>query len=270
MRRLVLAVLITTIMAGAAHGQQAAGEPDLSPRFSGLDATFVLLNGTTGMTIRYNPERADVRFPPCSTFKIPNTAILLESGAAPAPDHLVRYDPALKQTGAWARDHTLRSAFKESTMWYYQALARRAGQPAMAGFVTQFGYGNRVTTGGVDTIGKPFWVDGSLRISANEQVQFLRRFYERKLGLSDRTTMLTKEIMLAEQTPSWRLSAKTGACQPAGEATSNWYVGFVEKGTDVHYFALQMVDKDFGRAFAERATKAREVLIALGVLTPSP
>ena len=267
MRRLAIGAAIVTMTAGAAWGQQSADDQNLRRHFTGLTATFVLLNGTTGDFIRYDPARADMRFPPCSTFKIPNTAILLESRAAPTPDHVVRYDPALKQTGVWARDHTLRSAFKESTLWYYQTLARQAGQPVMAGFVTQFAYGNQITSGGVNTMGRPFWVDGSLRISANEQVQFLRRFYEGKLGLSDRTTTLTKEVMREEETPSWRLSAKTGACQPAGEPTSNWYVGFVEKGRDVYYFALHMADKNFGRAFAERATKARDVLTALGVMT---
>ena len=70
------------------------------------------------------------------------------------------------------------------------------------------------TRGGLDKTGVPFWVDGTLRISANEQVAFLKRLYEGRLGLSDRTTRLTKEIMVAEETPTWRLSAKTGACQP--------------------------------------------------------
>ncbi len=81
------------------------------------------------------------------------------------------------------------------------------------------------TSGGLDGPDGPFWVDGSLRISADEQVQFLQRLREGRLGLSQRTTSLTREIMLVEETPRWRLHAKTGACRPPGEQTSNWYVG---------------------------------------------
>jgi beta-lactamase class D len=133
-------------------------------------------------------------------------------------------------------------------------------------FIHQFDYGNKDVHGGLDEMGNPFWIDGSLRISANEQVDFLKRFYEGRLGLSDRTMRMTKEIMLAEETPTWRLSAKTGACQPTGEDTMNWYVGYVEKNDGVYYFALEMGDKDFGRAFSERVSKTRELLTDLGVL----
>ena len=56
----------------------------------------------------------------------------------------------------------------------------------------------RRTSGGLDAPGWAFWVDGSLRISPNEQVEVLRRFYEGKLGLSERAVGLTRDIMLAE------------------------------------------------------------------------
>jgi beta-lactamase class D/beta-lactamase class D OXA-10 len=151
-------------------------------------------------------------------------------------------------------------------MWYYEAMARRLGMPAERQYVERFQYGNAVTSGGVGEPGKNFWVDGSLRISANEQVDFLRRFYEGRLGLSERTTTLTKDIMLTEQARSWRLSAKTGACQPAGQDTSNWYVGYVEKGDTVYYVALQIGAKDYGRAYSERIPISRAILTQLGIL----
>ncbi|HKY22013.1 MAG TPA: penicillin-binding transpeptidase domain-containing protein [Vicinamibacterales bacterium] len=246
--------------------QGAPTVPDLSRHFEGLDGTFVLLNGATGAYIRHNPARAAQRFAPCSTFKIPHTAILLESGAAPDPTFTLKYDPTLNQQRNWARDFTLRDAFKASALWYYQALARQLGMPAEDRFVRQFQYGNTDTTGGLGKIGSPYWVDGSLRISANEQVDFLKRFYEGRLGVSPSTTTLTKDIMLAEQTPSWRLSAKTGACQPSGLDTANWYVGYVEKADAVYYFALEIGAKDYGRAFSERIQISRAILTELGIL----
>src|SRR5262249_16618101 len=63
--------------------QSKPATPDLTHYFAGLHGTFVVLDGKTNQFIRYNPERAKARFSPCSTFKIPHTAILLESGAAP-------------------------------------------------------------------------------------------------------------------------------------------------------------------------------------------
>jgi beta-lactamase class D len=245
---------------------QTTPKPDLAKIFEGLNGTFVLLDGRSGDYVRYNAKRAAERFAPCSTFKVPHTAILLESGVAPDPTFTLKYDPALKQPGNWARDFDLRGAFKASALWYYQALARRLGMSAERDFVTLFKYGNTNTKGGVDVPGNPFWVDGSLRISADEQVGFLRRFHESQLGLSARTTALTKEIMLAEETPSWKLSAKTGACQPTGEDTAIWYVGYVERSDGVYYFALEMGDTNFGRAYSERVSTARAILGELGIL----
>jgi beta-lactamase class D len=246
---------------------QTESKPRLAPLFGDLNGTFVLLNGTSGQYIRHNAARAAERFAPCSTFKIPHTAILLESGVAADPSYTVRYDQKLNQPKMWARDFDLTGAFKASALWYYHAMARRLGMAAEARFVAQFAYGNTNTIGSLDGNAGPFWVDGSLRISANEQVEFLRRFYEGRLGLSERTTILTKAIMLADETASWRLSAKTGACQPKGEQTSNWYVGYVEKNGTVYYFALQLGAPDYGRALKERIPLTRKILTELGILS---
>jgi beta-lactamase class D len=262
--RALLAALFLVAAAGPAGGQ------DLSKHFQGIDGTFVLLDGQTGRSTRWNAARAEQRFAPCSTFKIPNTAILLETGAASDPEFIVKYHPALKASReAWRKDHTLRTAYRESVLWYYHALAKTAGLPAEARLVKQFGYGNADTSGGVDGA-RPFWIDGSLRISANEQVAFLERLRNGKLGLSPRVDRLTKEIMIAEQTPAGTLRAKTGACQPQGDRqVTMWYVGYVEKAAGVWYFALEMGDTDFERLFEVRVSKARDILADLGIL-PAP
>jgi beta-lactamase class D len=226
--RATLLIFVVPVLLGI---QLPRISPDLSGHFKGLNGTFVLLNATTGEYIRHNPSRAAQRFAPCSTFKIPHTAILLETGAAPDPTYTLKYDPALKQPVNWARDFDLTGAFKASALWYYQTLARRVGLDVEERLLQQFQYGNHDVSGGLDRPGTPFWVDGSLAISADEQIEFLRKLYGGHLQLSERTTRLTKAIMVAEETPRWRLSAKTGACQPQGHDTSNWYVGYVEKAS---------------------------------------
>jgi beta-lactamase class D len=250
--------LLCLLVAGPAAAQ------DLSKHFQGIDGTFVLLDGQTGAVTRWNAARAEQRFAPCSTFKVPNTAILLDTGAAPDPDTVVTYDPAW-QASREARDHTLRSAYAVSALWYYHALARKAGLPAVTRLVKQFGYGNADTSGGVAG-DRPFWIDGTLRVSANEQVAFLKRLHENRLGLSDRTARLTKEIMVAEQRPEGTLRAKTGACHPAGDRqVTLWYVGYVEKPAGVWYFALELGDTAYDPLMAQRVPKARAILAELGI-----
>jgi len=238
-----------------------AGPPDLARHFDGVDGAFVLLNGKTGQYTRYNPQRAGRRFPPCSTFKIPNSAIALETGAAFDPGFTLPYDPRLNLDNPdWARDHSMRSAFAVSAVWYYQEMARRIGADRMAKYLRQFQYGNEDISGGLTR----FWLGASLRISANEQVDFLRRFYEGRLGLSDRATRLVKETMVVDHGPGWTLSGKTGGCRAEGEDFALWYVGYIETQADVHYFALQIGDKQYDRLRAQR--KARAILAELGLL----
>jgi beta-lactamase class D/beta-lactamase regulating signal transducer with metallopeptidase domain len=239
---------------------------DLAPYFGDLDGTFVLLNGRTNRWFRHNAARAREPFSPCSTFKVAYAAMLLESGVAPDGEFVLRYDPALQQPALWARDLSLRAALKLSANWYFDALGQHLGGDAARRFVRQFDYGAFSAPDAVHRRDLAFWYDGDLRVSADDQVRFLQRLHDDALGLSARTTRLTKEMMLTEETGSFRLSAKTGACQPAGEEATNWYVGFVERANSVYYFALELGGTDLERGLSVRIPMARAMLRALGVL----
>lgn len=257
MRKTLLLLTITSLAA-------SAKDIDLAHYFAGIRGTFVLLDSVTGKWTRYDPVRAKQQLTPCSTFKIPNSAIAIETGVASDADFTLAYNPRRDhaERPEWARDHNLRSAFQYSVVWYYQEMARRAGPDRMARYVRQFHYGNEDTSGGVDQ----FWLGSTLRISANEQVDFLKRFYEQKLGLSERTTRIVKDIMIADHAQSWRLSAKTGACHVDANEVVLWYVGYVEKSGHVYYFAMNMGDKDYDPLFSQRVTKARAILAELKIL----
>ena len=59
----------------------------------GADEAFVLVDGSTGKRTVENAARVATRFAPCSTFKIPNSAIALESGVVPDEMLRLEYDP---------------------------------------------------------------------------------------------------------------------------------------------------------------------------------
>ena len=140
--------------------------------FPGYASTLVVLDLDSGAITRHNPELARRRFSPCSTFKIPNSLIGLETGVIPGPDFVLPWDGTHYEIAAWNRDHDLRSAIANSVVWYYRELARRVGLARMKEYVERFSYGNQDLSGGVDR----FWLGSSLRISPEEQVAFLRRF----------------------------------------------------------------------------------------------
>jgi beta-lactamase class D len=275
-RALALAALLMGCASGdageqAADASDAAVEVDLSHYFAGgepVDAAFVLVDGATGETVRYNPGRAAERFIPASTFKVASTLIALETGVAAGPDFTVPYDSLLAPADApaeWARDHTLRSAFQNSVVWYYQELARRIGAQRMAEYVTRFAYGNGDIGGGVDR----FWLEGDLRISPDEQVRFLRDVREGRLGVSDRSTVILEEIMVLETTPEYTLSGKTGTADVTPTRELAWLVGYVERGDRLWYYALNLEGEEVWERWGQPAVRralALDILRELGVV----
>jgi beta-lactamase class D len=254
----------------------ATREVSLGSFFHGIpeqDATFVLLSGDDGDVTRYNPARARRRFLPASTYKIPNTLIALETGVAPDADFKLGWDEKLRPaTGFWARswsqDHTLRSALRHSVVRYYQELARRVGSEQMQFYLDRFEYGNRSMGGGLDQ----FWLDGDLRISPDEHVEFLRRMYNGTLGVSERSTEILKDILVLENTTEYRLSGKTGTASITPGRSLAWLVGYVERDDRVSFFALNVEGEEVWERWGlpeRRLALVRSILRSLSVLPES-
>ncbi|WP_191577882.1 class D beta-lactamase [Achromobacter insolitus] len=267
-----LPLLMTLLAPAGAHAELP--QVDIGARFreEQVEGTFVLLDGQTGAFQRHDEARAAQRYLPASTYKIPNSLIALETGEAKGKDYEIEWDSkrAPRQPwwpAAWAQNHTLESALQNSAVWYYQEIARRIGPERMQAYVDRFNYGNRDISGGIDK----FWLTGSLRISANEQVEFLRRFYVNQFGLSERTVQTTKDMLVLEQTPDYRLSGKTGwaGFGEAGATQTAWLVGYLERQGDVFYFAVNVNVKKSQDA-AARMKIVRGVFGDLGLLSSAP
>jgi beta-lactamase class D len=120
----------------------------------------------------------------------------------------------------WKKDHTLRSAMKYSVVWYYRELAIRIGEERMKNYLAKFEYGNQDISGGLASkrMFEAFWLNNSLKISADEQIEFLRKFYDEKLSVSKHSTEIVKQILVQEETAEYKLSAKTGGGWNNGKA----------------------------------------------------
>jgi beta-lactamase class D len=207
---------------------------DLGKYFESYGSTLVVLDVRTGRATRHHPELARARFSPCSTFKIPNSLIGLETGVVPAPDFVLPWDGQKRDRDSWNRDHDLRSALANSVVWYYQELARRVGPTRMAEFVSRLHYGNEDLSGGVDR----FWLGSTLRISPDEQAAFLRRFEAEELPVSPRSVLIVKELLEQPWAEGVVYRGKTGSCRDGEKAPQHgWWVGSVTRGEGTFAFA---------------------------------
>jgi beta-lactamase class D len=93
-----------------------------------------------------------------------------------------------------------------------EEVARRIGEQRMKKYVDDFEYGNQDISGGLSSpaLYECFWINSSIRISADEQVEFLKKLYLGKLPVSQRSQQTVREILILEKTPKYTLSAKTG------------------------------------------------------------
>ena len=231
---------------------QGTDTVDLGSFFGNFAGGFCVYDLNTDHYIRYNPVHCEKRFSPCSTFKIPNSLIGLETGVIPDTGFVIPYDSvrhpqdpyllANEPFKFWFRDLSLKQAFRYSCVWYYQELARRVGQERMKMYLDQLDYGNGDMSSGVDN----YWLCGSIQISIDEQIGFLRRLYLNRLnGFSNENMEAVKQIMLYETTPGYRLYGKTGGGDCLDSRTIGWYVGFVETDTGVKIFAMNILVNSF-------------------------
>ncbi|HEX8556951.1 MAG TPA: penicillin-binding transpeptidase domain-containing protein [Pyrinomonadaceae bacterium] len=269
---LALAACAGPAAAQAAGARARAASPaDLSSYFKGYPgAAFVLYDLKRGRYLRHDAARCRERFSPFSTFKIPNSVIGLDSGVIADADFLIRWDekkhPAFDRDTLpfrdWWQDQTLRTALRRSVVWYYRELALRVGERRMRDYVRRLRYGNADATGPLDG----FWLGSTLKISPDEQVEFLRRFYREELPVSKRSVRIVKEILTLEETPDYRLSGKTGGGPLGPGRFIGWFVGYVETKGDAYLFATKIEGPDYLSIRDERIAVTRRVLAGLGYI----
>jgi beta-lactamase class D len=129
-------------------------------------------------------------------------------------------------------------------------------------YLGQIEYGNQNISGGIDK----FWLANSLKISANEQVEFLKKFYYDKSGFAERTTGIVKSIIVLEQTQQYKLSGKTGAGPRENGKMLGWLVGYVETNDNVYFYALNLDGDNFAAIAEKRMRLAKSLLTELKIL----
>lgn len=225
-----------------------------------LDGTIVISSLHNGNNFIHNDLRANQRFPIASTFKIMNTLIAVEENAISGKDEVLKWDGNIYDFPDWNHDQTLESAFKVSCVWCFQELARRVGAEKYRGYLRKTAYGELREPFDETT----FWLDGSLQISAIEQINFLKKVYLRTLPFSAHSYETLRQVMLVEQTPSYTMWAKTGW---AGRVKPQvgWYVGYIETPQDVWFFATNIEVRD-KQDLPLRQQLTRDALKAKGVI----
>ncbi len=173
---------------------------------------------------------------PASTFKIPNSIIALETKTVENDSTMIKWDGKKRELEIWEKDFTFREALHASCVPCYQTIARKVGPLMMNQMLEKLNYpGMDVEVTNIDR----FWLEGKSSISPFQQIDFLRRFYQKELNISTQTFESMRRMLAVTENNQYRLSGKSG-WSITNDKNNGWYIGFVEVGDNTYYFATNI------------------------------
>lgn len=211
-----------------------------------VDGCFTLMNNKNGKVTVYNMQLDTMRFTPASTFKIVNSLIGIETGKIKDENMVIAWDGVVRTlpngdtAKDWNKDLSFTDAFKASAVPYFREVARRIGAKDMQRWLDTLGYGNRQIGTAVDS----FWLNNTLKVSADEQLGLAKRLYFDQLPFQKRTQQIVRDVMLQEENTQYSLSYKTGWGFDEKGDNIGWLVGWVEENNHPYFFVTLVKSAD--------------------------
>ncbi len=221
----------------------------------------------------YNLDRISSRRAPASTFKIFIALVALETGIAPDENLVIPWNGEKSDYPKWDKDLDLKEAMLVSSEPYFRELIQRIGRQTMQSFLDSNRYGNMK----LGKILEDSWHDGSLLISPDEQVGFIKALYHDQLTFSQRTQriarrLLTQEDSLARKSGKpYKITYKTGL-SVNDSLYDCWQVGYLEDSLNnahPYFFANNFSvgrDKNMDSVLYLRLQTTRDILGSLNLL----
>ena len=205
----------------------------------------------------FDQKRAQQRYSPASTFKIPHTLFALDAGLVKDEFQVFPWDGVKRGYSPQNQDQNLRSAMRNSAIWVYDIFAAQLGEKKSTNYLKKIAYGNADAT----TAQGSYWIEGKLAISAFEQIEFLQRLYKNELPFKVEHQLLVKDIMVVEANEKWILRAKTG-----WQGKHGWWVGWVEWPNGPVFFALNIDTPERWKDLYKRQAIVRDILQSIEAL----
>jgi len=235
--------------------------------FQGNDGCLLVVDTHTGHVEKvWNEARCRMRFPACSTFKVPLAVMAFDAGVLRDEKQKLQWDGKPRMLATWNRDHDAASWLRDSVVWFSQRLTPQLGEVRIARYLHEFHYGNGdIGAGLLDA-----WLKGpdaqgrALKINAHEQVDFMRNLLQAKLPVKKFAIETTRKIIFLEKSQQgFLLSGKTGSNWHAdGKRRFGWFVGSLARGEQEYVVVANYsdreppTDKRYGGAVARDYVKA--------------
>ena len=249
-------------------------EMDEAEFFGAWNGAAVLYDPAANRYEIYNPDLAQTRRSPCSTFKILSSLIGLETGGIDPQDSTRAWSGETFWNADWNRDIGFPDAFRTSCVWYFREVIDEIGKETMQAELDRLSYGNcdlsdwegRQNTNNKNPALTGFWIESSLRISPVEQVQVLERIFGEDSAHSEEAREALRQVMRLPDQEAGELAVygKTGLGKARGVVVDAWFTGFADADGRRVYFCVYL-----GETPEQDASSARAKEIALRILSAS-
>lgn len=265
-RLIIVGILFLGSCATSTKLSFSESELDAEPYYDAVNVkgAFLACDLETNICKHYNLEMLETAYTPASTFKIVNSIIALETGVMNDLSDTITWDGIKRPIENWNANSDMKAAYKNSTVWFYQEVARRIGEKRMKEWLKKLDYGNKSIEGGIDQ----FWLTGELRITPIQQMVFLKQLVNRRLPISEKTYEKIQELMVYEQTENYTMRAKTGWGMQDSQDIG-WFVGYVTVAGKHHIFVnvLNNSDENNKKFVPSRIEIAKNLLRELRIIT---
>lgn len=233
-----------------------------------VDGTFGMFDNGSGQFTIYNMSRyRDSAYVPASTFKIVNSLIGIETGRVKDTSTVIPWDGTPRKISEWNHDLTMQDAFAYSSVPWYQELARRIGKDTMQFWLDTLGYGSFVKKPVITNNLDLFWLDNSVKVTADEQLGLVKKLYFGQLPFQPRSQRMVKNLMKREENANYKLSYKTGWGISENKHHIGWITGWIEENNHPYFFVLQLESEDSSYNMAPvRLKMLRDILKHYGFM----
>ncbi len=249
MPRVVVFLLPAILFLSSCSSNNVIEDNSLKKYFdsAGVSGSFGLFDNGQGKFTIYNLRAfKDSAYLPASTFKIVNSLVGIETGRISNVNMVIKWDgitrfyPLGDTAVGWNKDLTMKEAFQASAIPYYQEVARRIGKDTMQRWLDTLGYGRRYRTFRILNNLDTFWLDNSVKVTADEQLGLVKKLYFEQLPFFKSTQQTVRNLMLHEENSNYKLSYKTGWGFSDKGQSIGWVIGWIEENKHPYFFALQV------------------------------
>jgi beta-lactamase class D len=227
-----------------------------------VEGAIVVYNSADNKWISNDFKIAEQVFTVASTFKITNSIIGLESGVI-SEKSIFKWDNKKRNNPEWEKDLTLQQAFKQSCLPCYHELAREIGCARMSDYLKKYKFPElKIDSANLDK----FWINGQLKLSPLQQIDFLNNVVKNKFKLKNSTLETIQNLMFIEKFNGINFYGKTGWAFE-NNTDLGWFIGYALHKNSFFYVAIIIQPKDdfdmklFGKIRYEISRQALEMTI---------